>query len=197
MDDGKTLIYSTVVKATDVFTPGTLPTYTYYERPELNLEQSLLDAVDTPGMIAAVSGPSKSGKTVLCESVIGIKSMLLVTGGGIDTEATFWQRIRSRLKIPVSSSTSSGNDKSREIEAKAKGGLGFIVKGEAGLGGKIGRAEHQQATFEFEGLNGVELLERVRAAGKTLVVDDFHYIDRRYKSALLNSSRKLLEQDAP
>jgi hypothetical protein len=74
------------MKAKDVFTPGTLPKHTYYDRSDLHLEQNLLDAVDTPGMIAAVSGPSKSGKTVLCESVIGLGSMLLVTGGGINSE---------------------------------------------------------------------------------------------------------------
>jgi hypothetical protein len=71
------------MKANDVFTPATLPKHTYYDRSDLHLEQNLLDAVDTPGIIAAVSGPSKSGKTVLCESVIGLGSMLLVTGGAL------------------------------------------------------------------------------------------------------------------
>ena len=103
------------MKATDIFTPGTLPTHTYYERPNLNLEQALLNAVDTPGMITAVSGPSKSGKTVLCESVIGLNSMVLVTGGGVGDEETFWRRIRSKLKMPSGSSQSSGTTKSRTL----------------------------------------------------------------------------------
>jgi hypothetical protein len=178
------------LKAIEVFTPGILPTHTYYERPTLNLEQSLLDAVDTPGIIAAVSGPSKSGKTVLCETVVGVNSMLLVTGGGIDSESAFWQRIRSKLKAPIASSTSTGSGASREIGANAKGGLGFLVKGEASLEGKFGRSEQQQSTFQFEGLSGVDLLAQVRAAGKTLVVDDFHYISREVQVSLVEQFKE-------
>ena len=114
------------MKATEVFTPGTLPKYTYYERPNRNLEEALLHAVDTPGIIASVSGPSKSGKTVLCESVIGLGSMLLVTGGGVDSEPIFWQRIRSRLKLPAGTSTSTAAGRSHEVGGAAKGGVGFL-----------------------------------------------------------------------
>jgi hypothetical protein len=182
--------YPTHVKATEVFTPGTLPKYTYYERPNRNLEEALLHAVDTPGIIASVSGPSKSGKTVLCESVIGLKSMLLVTGGGVDSEATFWHRIRSKLKLPTGSSTSAASGKSREVGGSAKAGIGFLLKGEGGVDGKIGRSELEQSTFQFDGLSGVDLLEHVRANGKTLVVDDFHYIDRDLQASLVEQLKE-------
>ncbi len=178
------------MKATEVFTPGTLPKYTYYERPGRNLEETLLAAVDTPGIIAAVSGPSKSGKTVLCESVIGISSMLLITGGGVDSEAVFWQRIRSKLKVPAGSSSSTAESKSREIGGSAKGGLGFILKGEASLDGKIGRAEQSQSTLQFDAISGVDLLEQVRANKKTLVVDDFHYIQRDVQAPLVEQFKE-------
>ncbi len=178
------------MKVTEVFTPGTLPTYTYYERPNRNLEEALLSAVDTPGMIAAVSGPSKSGKTVLCESVIGLNSMLLVTGGGVDSEATFWQRIRSKLKIPAGTSTSATDTKSREIGTSATGGLGFVIKGEAGVTGTIGRGEQAQSTLQFDGVSGVDLLEAVRTNHKTLVVDDFHYINRDIQASLVEQFKE-------
>ena len=178
------------MKATEVFTPGTLPKYTYYERPGRNLEETLLAAVDTPGIIAAVSGPSKSGKTVLCESVIGLNSMLLVTGGGVDTEAAFWQRIRSKLKIPAGSSSSTAESKSREVGGTAKGAVGFILKGEASLDGKIGRAEQAQSTHQFDPISGVDLLEQVRLHKKTLVVDDFHYIHRDIQAALVEQFKE-------
>ena len=178
------------MRSTEVFTPGTLPKYTYYERPDLNLEQALLDAVDTPGIIAAVSGPSKSGKTVLCESVIGLNSMLLVTGGGIDSEPVFWQRIRSRLKLPATASTSSGVGKSGEIGAKASAGAKLIFSAQGELEGKFGKSEQSQSTFEFDPISGVELLERVRKSGKTLVVDDFHYIDREVQKVLVEQFKE-------
>ena len=178
------------MKAKEIFTPGTLPKYTYYERPNRNLEETLLNAVDTPGVITAVSGPSKSGKTVLCESVIGVNSMLLVTGGGVDSEATFWQRIRSRLKVPAGSSTSNSESKSREIGASAKGGFGFIFKGEGGVDGKLGRAEQEQSTLQFDPISGVDLLGLVRNSKRTLVVDDFHYINRSIQSSLVEQFKE-------
>jgi len=179
------------VKVTEVFTPGTLPKYTYYERPGRNLEESLLSAVDTPGIITAVSGPSKSGKTVLCESVIGMGSMLLITGGGVGSEATFWQRIRSKLKVPATSSSTSGQGKNREIGGSARASFGaFIAKGEGQVDGKIGRSEQEQTTFQFDELGGVELLDLVRSQKKTLVVDDFHYIDRHVQASLVEQFKE-------
>jgi hypothetical protein len=179
------------VKVTEVFTPGTLPKYTYYERPGRNLEESLLSAVDTPGIITAVSGPSKSGKTVLCESVIGMRSMLLITGGGVGSEATLWQRIRSKLKVPATSSSTSGQGKSREIGGSARASFGaFIAKGEGQVDGKIGRSEQEQTTFQFDELGGVELLDLVRSRKKTLVVDDFHYIDRHVQASLVEQFKE-------
>jgi len=58
------------MKVTDVFTPGSLPEHTYNSREDLRLEWRLLEALETKGIIGSVSGPSKSGKTVLCESVV-------------------------------------------------------------------------------------------------------------------------------
>ncbi len=178
------------MNANEIFTPGTLPKYTYYERPDLNLEQKLLDAVDTPGIIAAVSGPSKSGKTVLCETVVGLNSMLLVTGGGIDNEDALWRRIRSKLKVPALSSSSTGAVKSREISADAKAGISFLAKAEAGLNGKIARSEEEQAVLQFDPISGAELIQRVKEAGKTLVVDDFHYIDRGIQSSIVEQFKE-------
>lgn len=178
------------MKATEIFTPGTLPKYTYYERPELDLEQKLLDAVDTPGIIAAVSGPSKSGKTVLCETVIGLNSMLLVTGGGIESEHDLWRRIRSKINFPAQSSTSTGAVKSREIGADATAGISFLGKAEAGFSGKLSRSVEEQATLQFDPVSGAELIQRIKGAGKTLVVDDFHYIDRGIQASIVEQFKE-------
>jgi hypothetical protein len=178
------------MKANEVFTPGTLPKHTYYDRSDLHLEQNLLNAVDTPGIIAAVSGPSKSGKTVLCESVIGLGSMLLVTGGGIDSEDSLWRRIRAKLRIPSASASSSSTSQGREIGGSAKAGMAFLVKGEGGVSGKIARSEEQQSSLEFDPIVGAELMQQVTAAGKTLVVDDFHYVDRDVQISIVEQFKE-------
>lgn len=56
------------LRAQDVFTPGSFPVHTYVHRIDLDVEQQLRDALATPGQLISISGPSKSGKTVLVEA---------------------------------------------------------------------------------------------------------------------------------
>jgi predicted AAA+ superfamily ATPase len=58
------------MKATTVFTPTDVPTITYVERTSKNYEKELRDAFAIPKMIVSISGPSKSGKTVLVSKVV-------------------------------------------------------------------------------------------------------------------------------
>jgi ABC-type uncharacterized transport system YnjBCD ATPase subunit len=71
------------LRATEVFTPGSYPEHTYVQRAEQGLETSLRDSLDTPGQIVSISGPSKSGKTVLVEKVVGKDSLIPITGASI------------------------------------------------------------------------------------------------------------------
>ena len=81
------------LKTTEVFTPGSFPTHTYVERSGEQLERSLRDAIDTPGQIVSLVGPSKSGKTVLVEKVVGRDSLITVTGAGIQSADDIWNRV--------------------------------------------------------------------------------------------------------
>ena len=54
-----------MVKATSVFTPTDVPNVTNVERQTKNFEEELRRAFQIPKMIVSISGPSKSGKTVL------------------------------------------------------------------------------------------------------------------------------------
>jgi len=58
------------LKATEVFTPGSFPTYTYVERQADRLEKALPDAIETPGQIVSLAGPSKSLSANMSETPI-------------------------------------------------------------------------------------------------------------------------------
>ena len=88
------------LKASDVFTPGSFPTHTYVKRTEERLEQSLRDALDTPGQIISISGPSKSGKTVLVEHVVGRDDLIVVTGAGIEDPEALWKGVLDWMDVP-------------------------------------------------------------------------------------------------
>ena len=80
------------LQATEVFTPGSFPKRTYVEPPGENLEQQLRDALETVGQIVSLAGPSKSGKTVLVEKVVGRDMLIPITGAGIRSTEDLWTR---------------------------------------------------------------------------------------------------------
>jgi len=57
------------IKYTDVFVPGGLPTYTYNPRESRQLERSIQEST-TNFKLLVVTGPTKSGKTVLVQKLI-------------------------------------------------------------------------------------------------------------------------------
>ncbi len=127
------------MQANVVFTPGFLPEYTYNDRDQLKLEQRLSEAIGTRGFICSVSGLSKSGKTVLCESVIGKEKMLLVTGGGISNESRFWQKVRKKLQLPSSRSISTQDTQSSQLAGKSEAGLQIplVFNAKGGIDGSL------------------------------------------------------------
>jgi Ni2+-binding GTPase involved in maturation of urease and hydrogenase len=58
------------LKVQEIFTPNDTPTVTYIDRSEHKLEQRIRDYYETPNVVVSVSGPSKSGKTVLIKKVV-------------------------------------------------------------------------------------------------------------------------------
>jgi len=96
------------LKATEVFTPGSFPAHTYVERAGERLEQSLRDAVDTPGQIVSLVGPSKSGKTVLVEKVIGRDLLITVTSAGIQSADHIWSRALDWIGVPATQEKVAG-----------------------------------------------------------------------------------------
>ena len=174
------------MKATAVFTPGSLPEYTYNDRADLKLEWKLLDSIETKGFISSVSGPSKSGKTVLCETVIGKRKMLLITGGGMSSEPVFWRKMRSKLGLPLDWTESRVQGLGATLGAKAEVGIQvpMVAKGGGGVQGEVTGSKSTEQAKHYAGSDGVELLSYIAGQGVTLVVDDFHYIERSVQKSL-------------
>ena len=78
----------------DVFVPGGLPSVTYNPRADLGLEEQVRDYVDERHKILSLSGPTKSGKTVLLKTVI--PKAIWVSGGSIDTADSFWGAVTDK-----------------------------------------------------------------------------------------------------
>src|SRR5689334_4617379 len=84
----------------NVFVAGGQPSITYVQREDLHIERKLARALATPNQIVSLSGPTKTGKTVLCRKVLGDREYLWIDGGRVTNADEFWDAVRSELRIP-------------------------------------------------------------------------------------------------
>lgn len=167
------------MRAFDVFTPTGVPTVTYVERSDRELERKLRDAIRTPGMIASLSGPSKSGKTVLIKKVIDQDNLITVSGAALTDPTMLWDRVLNWMEAPSQTAQSTSNSYGVEASGKATGGLNALfekAQGEAGVGASYGHDRGQERTFERTGID--QVTKDLAGSDFVLFVDDFHYMAR-------------------
>lgn len=90
-------------RAQEVFIPGALPESTYVTRKMkigFTYEERLKQALSMDGYLTSISGPSKIGKTVLCEKVIGFEHLVEVTGSDFNDEKSLWFQIGTKAGMP-------------------------------------------------------------------------------------------------
>jgi hypothetical protein len=168
------------LKARDVFTPGAFPQYTYVERIQKRLEEVLSDSLDTPGQVVSLSGPSKSGKTVLVEKVVGKDYLIPISGASIAWASDLWTRVFEWMGTPTSlaSTRTFIGQVGAEIGVKAGASVPFVAKGEIGTTGKVS-AEFEagtETTMERTGLS--QIVREIGNSDFVLLLDDFHYMRR-------------------
>ena len=91
------------LKAEDVFRPGAFPEYTYISRKstfsDLPYEFRLSQAIRVSGFLTSLVGPSKMGKTILCEKVIGFEKIVEISGADFDEDTDFWKLVATRTGL--------------------------------------------------------------------------------------------------
>ena len=91
------------LKAEDIFRPGAFPEYTYISRnsgvSNLSYEYRLLQAIKVSGFLTSLIGPSKMGKSILCEKVIGINNIIEISGADFDEDTDFWRIVASKAGL--------------------------------------------------------------------------------------------------
>ena len=168
-----------MVKAVDVFTPNDVPTFSYVERGEYNFERRLQEALSVPKMIISLSGPSKSGKTVLVRRVVG-ENLIHVYGATIKTSDDLWSKVLDWMDAPEQEVEKDGSTNYIEGSASGRGGISipFVAQGNAEAAVKTG---HQGTTSTERTFGRKGLAQVVREIGKSdfaVFVDDFHYIPK-------------------
>jgi len=141
--------------AEQVFKPGAFPEYTYVSRisPELNFnyELRLTQALKISGCLTSIIGPSKMGKTVLCEKVIEFDKLVEVSGGDFSASNDFWKVIAAKVGLSLEGEFQQTYNKTND-------------KSETGSS----KTERYIASKDL-------VIDHFKANGKVLVLDDFHY----------------------
>jgi hypothetical protein len=168
------------LKATEVFVPGAFPHHTYVEREGERLEDALRDALSTPGQVVSISGPSKSGKTVLVERIVGRDLLIPITGASLRSPDDVWDRALDWMDIPSTTSGSQTLTGSLGGEVAGKGGvqIPLFAKGElsASASAEIARESGTEIVRNRRGLQ--QVVKEIAETEFVILLDDFHYMER-------------------
>lgn len=171
------------VKTGDVFVPGKAPTYTYNPRDELQLEKRLKDYLDDGGAVLALVGPTKTGKSVLLKRVL--EQPIWIDGQGIKSLDDLWALVGGELGVTVEVDIQEQKGTSTTAVARADA---IFVKG----GGDFTASSGKGSTRRVVGAVATTVKESLLASGRTLVIDDFHFIDRTIQQEIVRAVKPLV-----
>ena len=141
------------LRAEDVFRPGAFPEYTYISRKSavsnLPYEFRLTQAIKVAGFLTSLVGPSKMGKTILCEKVIGFEHIVEISGADFEEDTDFWKLLA------------------------VKAGLSY--EGQFSTEKTIADTKDKYSKKEIFSLTKDKIIEYYKSENLVLVIDDFHY----------------------
>ncbi len=177
------------IKLNEVFTPGGQPSVTYVDRKHLGIESKLRKAVDLPNVIVALTGPTKSGKTVLCRSVLSNYEFVWIDGGQIKKEDDLWEKVCSELKLAneITEKTVTTNNTGGGAGFEASAGVPGVSSIKFTSTANGSRLSSSELGRKFVANNMQTALDALIANKICLVIDDFHYIEPSSRASLVRS----------
>jgi hypothetical protein len=161
----------------NVFVAGGQPSVTYVKRDEEHIEREFARAIAAPGQIVSLSGPSKSGKTVLCKSALEKCDHMWIDGGEITDAANFWQRVAHGLDLPTEVTHTSTR--------QGSGSVNLPVLNQLSASGAYSRKKSDATKRAANPM--ADALERLIRDRIVLVIDDFHYIKPEHRTDLMRN----------
>ncbi len=177
---------SDILLLKQVFTPGGQPSITYVSRSHLGLEQRVNEALLRGYSINVVTGPTKSGKTVLCNHVLGqAGESVSIEGGQVRSEQDFWEQIAHSLELAserVRTEAGSAND-----NLEASFGVDIPAVFNVGAKGSKGQTRTSERSITFSVNIQRAVLDHLVNNNVSLLVDDFHYIEKETQKKLIQA----------
>jgi hypothetical protein len=181
-----------------VFVPGGLPTVTYVAREALNLEGHVRDYLNELHRVLSLSGPTKSGKTVLLRSILGSHASVWLSGGQITSLTEFWAVLADALEIPLETGMATQSAASTSGQTAFGGGIapgGIGVKADKSLSESTTTGTTGTTKWVRSSSNAVR--EELRRRLIPLVIDDFHYINADVQLQIVRNLKDLVFDGLP
>lgn len=180
----------------EVFVVGGQPTVTYNARPIQDANQRLRDYLDERGRILCITGPTKSGKTVLARQAL--PHAVRVSGGALASIDDFWEDIVDKLVVYTDESAERTTVQSGGVDLAVDAGLKV---GGTGVGFKAGTSSQDTLTLRHtesrsRGHRQVARAELVKHR-PALIVDDFHHIEPEMQRAIVRGVKDLVFERVP
>lgn len=174
----------------DVFVAGRYPELTYNPRNERKQENELHRYLDDAGKALTVSGPSKSGKTVLLQHNLPEQNAIWVDGTGLTSADVLygkiidWLGIYDMFEIKQESATSVGGKLKADLR----------LPGGSGIGASIGADVKDGETKTFSRTRSLSdvAMQGLGELPVPIIIDDFHYVPEASKLEIVRAVKALL-----
>lgn len=182
------------VQAGKVFVAGGLPTVTYNPRAQFRLENQVYDYLDERHRILSVSGPTKTGKTVLIRNVLKDGDAIWASGGSIRNIDDLWAVVADELDLDTAIETSRQNIETQALQMGAELNVGVA---KVATGGQDGTSWSAGAKAGRVRPLSVAARKALRTSQTPLVIDDFHYIPADVQIEIVRSVKDLVFDGVP
>lgn len=175
----------------DVFTPGKIPEYTYNPRKSFRLEDQIRDYLATGGSVLVITGNTKSGKSVLCDKVVG-ENCVNIAGGNIQKVGDIWQSIVHEMGLSGNLTIQQSQKTAKTIDVTGQAGIDFGIKlGTESKSSSVqeietAKSEEKPISVQRQAINGLLQFKRV------LVIDDFHYLQPNVQQYIIRALKEPL-----
>jgi hypothetical protein len=137
-------------------------------------------------MVVSVSGPSKSGKTVLVSKVVTPDHLIHIYGASIKKPEDLWTHVLAWMGGPVEVSETSGSKASADLAITGGGKFGIPLLAEGKIDAKGGASiDKSKATTKKLALSGLDqIAQEIGGSEFVVFLDDFHYIAREVRDEI-------------
>ncbi len=184
----------------DVFVPNGMPRRSYVNRPhyegERSIEEQLQVAIAQRDRVISISGPSKSGKTVLIKKVIGEENLITLNGASIGSVEELWRLILDWMDAPSAHELTQGSTRSAENTFSSTGTFQTPgASGSATLTNKVATSDSEGRKANFTRPNTLgQIVKEIGGSTYVIFIDDFHYMKSEIQSEIAKNIKAASEQ---